>query len=111
MRPAGSRRRRHSACLQLLDHSVAGRQPAVDQVGGMTWTEQPLNAGEQPLVMGMPADPGAGAGGDGLEGAGAKHRALLVGGHHGLLCGQLVSALGRVVGDIAAGDLIVQPER
>jgi hypothetical protein len=82
---------------QLVHHPVQRGQPLAHQVGGVAGPEEPQHAGEQPVVVLPPADPGAGAervheqavvgvaGRDGLEGAGQEHRALLVGDHHGLL--------------------------
>jgi hypothetical protein len=42
---------------ELVDHAVERGQPRVDEVGGVAGTEQPHDAGEQPLVVGVPADP------------------------------------------------------
>lgn len=96
-------------------------QPLADQVGGVAGTEEPQHAGEQPAVVLVPAHAGPGAervhepvvigvaGRDRLERAGQEDRAVLVGEHHGLLRGQLEGAVGRVVGDIAAGRLVAEP--
>jgi hypothetical protein len=106
---------------QLVDHAVERRQPLGDQVGGVAGPEEPLDPGEQPRVVGVPADPGAGAervddqvvvgvaGGDGLERAGQEDRAVLVGEDHGVLGGQVVGAVGRVVADVATGGLVGEP--
>ena len=106
--------------LQLVHHPVQGGQPVTHQVGGVAGAEQPQHAGEQPVVVISPADPGAGAerlenrpwsgrGGDGLEGAGQEDRAVLVGDHHGLLGGQFEGAIDRVIDDVAASRLIAEP--
>jgi hypothetical protein len=90
-------------------------------VGGVAGTEEPHDPGEEPVVVGVPADSCAGAegvdehvvigvaGSDGLERAGEEDRAILVGNDHGVLGGQLVGARGRVVDDVPAGGLIGEP--
>jgi len=90
-------------------------------VRGVTGPEEPQHAGEQPVVVLVPADPGAGAERvrepgmvgvarrDDLERAAQEDRAVLVGDHHGLLGRKLVGAVGRVVGHVAAGGLVAEP--
>jgi hypothetical protein len=107
--------------LQLVRHPVQGGQPLAHQVGAVAGPEEPHHAGEQPVVVFLPADPGAGAervreqavvgvaGGDGLVGAGQEDRAVLVRDHHGLLRGQLEGLIGRMVDDVAAGHLVAEP--
>ena len=106
---------------QLAHHPVQGGEPLAHQVGGVAGAEQPQRAGKQPVVVLVPADPGAGAdrvrepavvgvaGRDDLERAAQEDRAVLVGEHHGLLGRQLEGAVGRIVGHVAAGRLVAEP--
>ena len=106
---------------QLVHHPVQGGEPLAHQVGGVAGAEEPQHAGEQPVIVLVPADPGAGAervhepavvgvaGRDDLERAGQEDRAVLGGDHHGLLGRQLEGAVGRVVGHVAAGRLVAEP--
>ena len=106
---------------QLVHHPIQRGQPLAHQVRGVAGAEEPQHAGEQPVVVLVPADPGAGAecvrepgvvgvaGRDDLERAAQEDRAVLVGDHHGLLGRELVGAVGRVVGYVAAGRLVAEP--
>ena len=109
------------AGTELVDDAVECWQPLLHQMSGVAGTEEPQTAGEQPLVVGMPADPVAAAervnkhvvvrvaGRDGLERAAQEHRTLLVGDDHRLLGGQFEGVVVRVVGDVSAGRLIGEP--
>ena len=78
------------AALELLLHPLEGRDPLLDEEGGIAAAEEPLDAAEQALMVLVPADAVAGAEGRGdlrlveigrgdhVEGAGDVDRAGLV---------------------------------
>ena len=109
------------AALEPLDDAVERGQPGRDQVGVVAGPEEALAAVVDVVVVLVPADAGAAARGIGdarrvqhaaerdLEEPGQVGRAVGVGERDGLLGRQAVAALGRVVLDVAAGGLRVEP--
>ena len=106
---------------QLVFHAVERRDPGRDQVGDVAGPEELLAAGEDVLVLLVPAQAGAGAerlgdprlGPQRAEGqherAGRVDAAVRVGQHERLLLGHRVGVVGRVVLDVAARGLAAQP--
>ena len=107
--------------LQLADDTVQRGQPSRDQAGVVARAEEPLAAVENVGHVLVPAQPGSGAGRlddprgvehraqRDLEEAGQVGRAVRVGERDRLLGRQRVPAAGRVVLDVAARGLGVQP--
>lgn len=101
--------------------AAQGGKPFRDQASEIAGAEEALCAVKEVGVMFMPADPVTGteglfdtigvveAGGDDLEGAGDEGGAVFDGEGEGLLGGQRESLVARVVQNIAAGGVCVEP--
>lgn len=48
------------AAFELLDDALQGRQPGVDQIGIVAWTEEPFRTAKQTRAMIVPPDAIAG---------------------------------------------------
>ncbi len=106
---------------ELVEHAVERRQPGVHQVRQIAGPEKSLSAGEQVVMVLVPAKALARAealgylrlvldgGRHQLKGARDERGAVFVGQGHRLLGWQPEGPRGRVVLDVAAGRLLAQP--
>jgi hypothetical protein len=110
-----------SPALEAVDDTVERRQPGADELPPIRRPERTLGAAEQAIAVLVPAHATAAAealldalaAGDhgvrGLEDAGHRQRAGLVGEHERVLDRQRVAIAHGVVGDEPAGGLRVEP--